>query len=100
MKNFEKLNKMQGIFWSRTVKKIDPEKDKTYIIHQVLMYGGLNDIEMLKKTYSLAEIKNTFIKYPSKIYTPQAFNFISKFILDIKNSNAKKYVKSTSRNIR
>jgi len=84
----------QGILWSCNVKKLDWERDKNYIIHQVLMYGDLNDIALLFKIYSKKEIKEVFKKKPMKIYTPQTFNFIKRIILDIrdKSMTPEKYV--------
>lgn len=86
--------KWQGILWSCNVKKLDWQRDKNYIIHQVLMYGDLNDIALLFKIYSKKEIKEVFKKKPMKIYTPQTFNFIKKIILNIKEKSitSEKYV--------
>lgn len=86
----------QGILWSRNRDKLDWEKDENYIIHQVLMYGQLEDIKQLMRIYSHAKVKEIFLKRPAPIYTPQAFNFISKFILrlDGKNLDRNKYVKN------
>ena len=84
----------QGILWSYSIKKLDWEKDKNYIVHQVLMYGDLSDIALLFRVYSKKEIKKVFEKYPMKIYTPQAFNFINKIILETKDKTItpEKYV--------
>ena len=86
----------QGILWSCNIKKLDWEKDKNYIIHQVLMYGDLNDIALLFKIYSKKEIRKVFERNPMKIYTPQCFNFIKNIILDLKEKSIspKKYVTS------
>lgn len=84
----------QGILWSCDIKKLDWERDKNYIIHQVLMYGDFKDISLLFKVYSKKEIREVFKKKPLKIYTPQAFNFVKKIILGIKEKTItpKKYV--------
>lgn len=84
----------QGILWSCNVKKLDWQEDKNYIIHQVLMYGDLKDIALLFKIYSKKEIKEVFTKKPTKIYSPQIFNFIKKIILNIKDKTItpEKYV--------
>jgi len=98
MKNLAKKNKipyrLQGILWSVNVKNLDLEKDKNYIIHQVLMYGDLNEIKWLFKVYSKKEIRNVFEEAPRKIYSPQAFNFIKNIILDLKRKSIspQKYV--------
>lgn len=84
----------QGILWSCGIKKLDWEKDKNYIIHQVLMYGDLRDISLLFKVYSRKQVREVFKKKPMRIYSPQNFNFIKKIILDIKRKSPsfEKYV--------
>lgn len=75
----------QGILWSIPLNKIDLARDKTYLIHQVLMYGNLKDVRWLFKAYPKDEIKKVFLNKPQKVYTPQAFNFTKNYILDLKN---------------
>ena len=85
----------QGVLWSRDVSSLDIQEDKNYIIHQVLMYGSLDQIKWLKSVYSGGEIREVFCKQPKKIYTPQAFNFIKNYLLGISTSlSEKEYVKS------
>ncbi len=92
---------LQGILWSRDVKKLDTKRDKNYIIHQVLMYGSLPQIKWLKKVYSKSEIKDTFIRAPRKIYTKSSYNFVKNYLLEIdKKLFEHSYVKTTPRNIR
>lgn len=98
MKNLAKKNKipyhLQGILWSVNVKNLDLEKDKVYIIHQVLMYGDLGEISWLFKVYSEEEIKNVFENAPMKIYSPQGFYFIKNIVLNLKKRifSSEKYV--------
>lgn len=84
----------QGILWSINVKNLDLEKDKAYIIHQVLMFGDLNEIAWLLKVYSKEKIKAVFEKAPMKIYSPQGFNFIKNIILGLRKKQipSEKYV--------
>jgi len=93
-KTFRIPKSWQGILWSCDVKKLDWEKDKNYIIHQVLRYGDLKDIVLLFKIYSKKEIRKVFERNPMKIYTPQCFNFIKNIILDLKEKSlpSEKYV--------
>ena len=94
-KSFFKIpQSWQGILWSCDVKKLDWEKDRNYIIHQVLMYGDLKDIALLFKIYSKREIREVFKEKPMKIYSPQTFNFVKKIILDIKEKTVtpEKYI--------
>ena len=94
-------NKLQGVLWSRDVSSLDIQKDKNYIIHQVLMYGSLEDIEWLKTIYSDIEIKEAFSNHPRKVYTKPAYNFIKNYLLGIsKPLSEQKYVKTTPRDIR
>lgn len=87
--------KLQGALWSYDVKKLDIEKNKNYITHQILMYGDLNDIKWLLKTYPKKVIKQEFLKKPQKIYTAPILNFVKTIILNIKQDiNKKNYVKT------
>ena len=86
----------QGILWSVNVKNLDIEKDKVYIIHQVLMYGTFEQIRWLFKVYGRETIKKVFLKNPQRIYNLPAFLFLKNFILGLKNVplNEEKYVTS------
>ena len=84
----------QGILWSVNVKNLDLEKDKVYIIHQVLEYGDLNEIAWLFRVYSKKEVRRVFEKIPMKVYRPQGFNFIKDIILGLekKQISSERYV--------
>ena len=96
-KSFLKNNFGQGILWSKDIKNMDLEKDKIYIIHQVLNYGSLRQIKKLFKIYTPEEIVDVFVNHPQKIYSPAVFNFIKKFILGLEKENlqVEKYVKTS-----
>jgi len=87
---------LQGILWSKRISNLRLARDKNYIIHQVLMYGSLEDIGWLFKTYPAEAIKEEFTENPAKIYTKPAFNFVKKFILDLRKRKLKEedYVKT------
>lgn len=87
---------MQAILWSASVKKLDLDRDKNYIIHQVLTYGSLEQIHWLFKIYGEKTIKEVFVNRPYNIYTLQSFNFTKNIILNLQNIplNQKQYVKS------
>jgi hypothetical protein len=94
------LSKIQGVVWSRDAGSLDMEKDKAYIIHQILMYGSLEDMQWLKRTYSLQNIKDTFMRQPSKVYTPQAFHFVTHAFLHLQDNeqpDEQSYLKTTPR---
>lgn len=70
-------------------------------LHQVLIYGNLEDIKAMNIQLGQAYVRDTFLNYPKKAYTRASFNFISKFILKIENTvNEKLYLKDTPRYIR
>ena len=88
---------LQGILWSKNFKKLNLQKDKIYIIHQVLSVGSLKEIQWLFKTFTKSEIAGVFKNFPQKIYTRSKFNFVKNFILDINERlDEKKYFKSPS----
>lgn len=70
-------------------------------VHQILMFGTLKDIELLKKTIGENKVKEIFLHFPKKIYTAPALNFIKNYILHIHISiDEQKYLKYTPRYIR
>ena len=84
----------QGILWSRDVKKLSLERDKTYIIHQVLSYGMLEQIRWLLRVYGEEEVRKVFKETPMKVYHPSTFYFIKNIILNLKRKTipSEKYV--------
>lgn len=96
MKTIHPPASLQGVLWSKSVDLLNLEKDKIYIIHQVLSYGGFQEIRRLFKVYSSGEIINVFLRYPKKIYQPAVFNFVKVFVLGLKEKtlSKEKYVKT------
>lgn len=86
----------QGVLWSKSTDLLDLEKDKIYIIHQILSYGSFQEIRWLFKVYSSSEVVNVFLRFPKKIYQPAIFNFVKVFILGLKEKtlSEEKYVKT------
>lgn len=82
---------LQPILWSIRVSHLDIEKDKVYIINQILGFGGMRALKWLFKTYSKRTIKEAFIKKPLKVYTPASFNFTKDILLKIKNKKLDPY---------
>ena len=67
-------------------------------IHQILMFGNLSEIQSLKKTVGEATVKELFVRFPKKIYTAPALNFIKNFILKISTPiDEQQYLKYTPR---
>jgi len=78
---------LQPTLWSLKVENLDVQKDKIYIINQILVYGGLKELRWLFKTYPKQVIKEVFLHQPLKIYTPTAFNFAKEILLNIRNQS-------------
>ncbi len=70
-------------------------------IQQILVFGSLKEIQLLKKIVGEKTLREIFLQYPKKIYTPQTLNFIKNYILHITVSiDEQNYLKSTPRNIK
>ena len=89
---------LQAVLWSMSVNKLDLERNKNYIIHQILAYGRWEDIEWLFGVYKKEQIKEVFVKQPAKDYSPAGLKFVSKILLEVdKNLDPNKYDRSTPR---
>lgn len=71
------------LFWSCNPSQLDSKTNKTYIIHQVLQYGDLQDFKWLQQIYSSDEIGQTFANHPRATYQPASFHFVTKFLLNV-----------------
>ncbi len=93
---------LQGVLWSVPTGALDLQKNKNYIIHQILAYGTWDHLLWLLKTYPREQIKEVFVTHPEKDYTPSAFNFAKNVVLDLQDQplDQTKYVKTFPRNIR
>lgn len=70
-------------------------------VHQILVFGTLEDIQTLKKTIGETTVKNLFLQHPKKVYTASALNFIKNFILKLHSPlDEQKYLKYTPRTTR
>lgn len=56
---------LQSTLWSYDLKSLDIKKDKNIIITQILNHGSWQQIQWLRKQYSLREITNV-ISNPGK----------------------------------
>lgn len=93
---------LKPLFWSDDFNALDSQKHKAHIVHQILIYGTIEDIKWLFKTYSKKEIISIFINKPSKNYPAEVYHFIKNYLLDLKklDLNPDKYVTSISGPIR
>jgi len=81
LENIKKMSKikipprMRWLFWSYDIKSLDLERDKDYIITQVLNYGTWDEVKWLFKIYSESEIKKV-VKNPSRgVWFEKVLNF-------------------------
>ncbi|MGH2569523.1 MAG: DUF6922 domain-containing protein [Bacteroidota bacterium] len=66
---------LQSALWSYNVKKLDPKRDKKYIISQILNHGTWEQVKWALKTYSRSEISEV-LRNPSRgIWFDDALNF-------------------------
>ena len=88
---------LRPILWSANSRNLDQERDKNYIVHQVLLYGDFSNIKWLFKIYSLENVRQVFLFSPKKIYPKPIFRFIKNFILDLKkvNLDEEKYIRTS-----
>lgn len=102
MKRKKIPKRLQSVLWSADIKKLDLEKDKGYIIHQILSHGEIDDIKWLFSVFPKKEIQKVFISVPYKDYRRSRFYFIKNWVIGLKKKqlNEKLYVKDTPRDIR
>lgn len=92
----------QPYLWSVDIHKLDLQKDKDYIVHQLLSHGSLDCYKWLFKTYNRDEIVRIFKSQPFKNYRAARFNLVKNHLLELKNVNLDEryYVENTPRVIR
>lgn len=88
---------LQSVLWSANINKLNLDKDKYYIIHQILSFGILDDIYWLSSIYLKKEIVDVFM-VSFKDYSRPRFYFVKDAILGLKSwhPDEKYYVKNTS----
>lgn len=93
---------LQATLWSKNTSKLNLEDDKEYIVHQILAYGGLDQLKWLFKVYKPNQIRKIFIEHPEKNYSEKTFNFVQKIMLEVpsKAIDKRNYVKTFPRIIR
>lgn len=78
--------KLQSVLWSTDVTKLDLQKDKYYIIHQVLIYGDFKELKWLFNNYLKTQVIKVFLQ-PYKNYPKYIFYFVKNYILGLSNIN-------------
>lgn len=87
---------LQPVLWSVNVKHLDQDRDKGYIIHQVLNYGSFADLRWLLQTYPKNDVVDVFVNQPSKTYPKPVFRFVKNYILGLKDRNLNENAYTTS----
>ena len=68
-------NFSRHLFWDTKRSILDVEKDKSYIIHQVLEYGKFSDWKLIKNYYGISQIATTAMHF--RTLESKALSFIS-----------------------
>ena len=76
---------LQAILWSVDVSQLDVQKDKYYIIHQVLIYGTFDELRWLFRIYGVREVVKVFVQEPARWYSKKAFHFVKNYLLPLRN---------------
>jgi len=89
---------LQATLWSVHVDNLDIEKDKVYIIHQILSYGSIEEWKWLLRTYREKGVLDVFTNFSYKDYRDARFLFVKNFLLGIHDGTVveKNYVKDIS----
>lgn len=93
-------SRLQSVLWSVNVDHLHLEKDRYYIIHQILSFGSLDDMSWLVSMYPKKEIVEVFM-ISFKDYSRSRFYFVKDAVLELHHwhPDEKYYVKNISRNI-
>lgn len=87
MKKTKIPKRLQSVLWSVNIDGLDIKKNKSYIIHQILIYGTLIDLKWLLSVYPKKEVINIFLKQPYKSYPGYVYEFVKNYVLDLKQKN-------------
>lgn len=66
---------LQSILWSYPVKSLDQDKDREYVITQVLNYGDWLAVKWLRKTYKDNVLKDTILHPRRGLWHDRTLNF-------------------------
>lgn len=93
---------LQPFLWSTNVELLDIDRDKSYIIHQILLYGTFKELRWLLTTYSKKEIIETFTNKPIRMYPKDMYIFVKDYLLGLEQVrlNEEDYVTSISGSLR
>ncbi|MBI5619900.1 hypothetical protein HY950_02985 [Candidatus Gottesmanbacteria bacterium] len=74
---------LQPFLWSTAVNLLDLKRDKSYIIHQLLLYGTFKELRWLFTTYPKREIVDVFIHQPIRMYPRDMYVFVKNHLLSL-----------------
>lgn len=85
----------RGLLWWAPLDRLGVRRDRAAIIHHVLAFGTLQDIRVLRRLYSSAEIRRVFARSPLGVYSPAAFSFVKNILLGLHRArlDATRYTK-------
>ena len=69
-------DRWQRLLWSAGLEDIDLERDKVYVIHQILAWGEPEDLSLLFEIYGKKEVRRVFLEHPKRVYTRKALRFV------------------------
>ena len=92
--------KLQSVLWSVNIDNLNLDRDKYYIIHQILSFGSLDEISWLFSNYPKKEIIEVFMVSYKDYFRPR-FYFIKDALMGLKNwhPDERNYVKNIPRAI-
>ena len=96
IKKRQKLPKfLQPYLWSVRIDELDKERDKVYIINQILACGNMKALQWLFANYSAKELRGVFSRHPMRIYRDSSFYFAKNILLNIQKAISRnKYVQT------
>lgn len=65
--------KKKNLFWDVSLKDLDPEENKKFIIERILLRGDLDDFRWAVNFYGKKDIKNIFLETKKLDYKSQNF---------------------------
>ena len=77
---------LQPFLWSVNIADLDVDKDRIYIINQLLAFGDMRALAWLFQHYSLQELKIVFSRHGLKIYRKSGFFFVKDILLGPRES--------------
>jgi len=94
MSNKQFPSGLQAVLWSKSLNNLDIDRDKNYIINQVLAFGFLEHLQWLFKIYPKEIVRKTFLNNPIRTYSVKSLDFIKLILFGKKqvDLDEKKYV--------